>query len=74
MPIEPPTAFTPKAAELWESIPADAANRVLSNSWSGQCHRDVTITNFTGAVKAGDLLLVEACSECRGDMARVVES
>ena len=34
----------------------------------------MTIVNFSGAVKAGDLLLVGECSECRGDVARVVES
>jgi hypothetical protein len=63
-----------KAAELWANIPADAKKRVRSNVWCSQCRREVTITNFTGAVKAGDLLLVGTCSECRGDVARVVES
>ena len=29
--------------------------------------------NFTGVVKAGELLPVGFCSECRGDVARVVE-
>jgi hypothetical protein len=38
-----------------------------------RCH-SVTITNLTGAVKAGDLLLVWTCLECRGDVERVVES
>jgi hypothetical protein len=33
----------------------------------------VTIRNFTGAVKTGDLLLLGLCSECRGDVASVVE-
>lgn len=33
----------------------------------------MTIWNLTGAVKAGDLLLFGACSECRGDVARMVE-
>ena len=32
---------------------------------------EVTIKNFTGAVKAGDLQLVALCSECREDVARV---
>lgn len=32
-----------------------------------------TIKNFTRAVKADDLPLVGTCSECRGDVAGVVE-
>jgi hypothetical protein len=35
---------------------------------------EVTITNFTGAVKGGDLLLAGRCSECQGDVARLIES
>ena len=30
--------------------------------------------NFTGTVKAGGLLPVGLCSECRGDVARVMEA
>jgi hypothetical protein len=46
---------------------------LLSNVWCGKCRHEVTITNFSGAVKAGDLLLVGLCSECHGDVARVIE-
>jgi len=73
MPIESSTPFTPRAAELWANIPADVKKRLLSNVWCSHCRREVTIRNFTGAVKAGDLLLVGTCSDCRGDVARVVE-
>ncbi len=38
-----------------------------------QRRHSVPITNFTAAVKAGDLLLFGTCSECRGDVERVVE-
>ena len=72
MPFESPTTFTPKAAELWTAIPADIRKRLLSNVWCSHCRREVTIRNFAGAVKADDLLLVGTCSECRGDVARVV--
>ena len=74
MPIESPTTFTPKAAEIWANIPADAKKRLLANVWCSRCRHSVTITNVTGAIKAGDLLLVGLCSECRGDVARVVEA
>jgi hypothetical protein len=47
---------------------------LLANVWCGACRHEVTITNFTGAVKSGDLLLVGKCAECHGDVARVIES
>lgn len=73
MPIDSSTPFTARAAELWSNIPTDVKKRLLSNVWCSHCRREVTIRNFTGAVKADDLLLVGTCSECRGDVARVVE-
>ena len=74
MPVESIPKFTPPAAKLWASVPADAKKLLLSNVWCGQCRHEVTITNFTGVVKAGDLLLVGLCGECRGDVARLIES
>jgi len=66
--------FTDPAAELWANIPAEARKVLLSNVYCGKCRREVTITNFTGVVKDDNLLLVGMCSECRGDVARVVEA
>ncbi len=74
MPIESIPKFTPPAAKLWDAIPTDTRKRLLSNVWCGKCRHDVTITNFSGAVKGGDLLLVGKCAECRGDLARLIES
>ena len=74
MPIETIPTFTPPAVKLWEAIPADTRKRLLSNVWCGNCRHGVTITNFSGAVKAGDLLLVGKCAECHGDVARLIES
>lgn len=71
--IESFQKFTAPAAKLWAVIPTDTRKMLLSNVWCGKCGHGVTITNFTGAVKAGDLLLVGKCSECHGDVARVVE-
>lgn len=65
--------FTAPAAKLWATIPTDTKKLLLANVWCSKCRHDVTITNFTGVVKGGDLLLVGLCSECRGDVARVVE-
>jgi len=71
--IEKISHFTDPAAVLWASIPAETKKQLLSNVYCGKCRRGVTITNFTGVVKSGDLLLVGLCSECRGDVARVIE-
>ena len=65
--------FTNPARLRWESIPADIRQRLLSNVWCGHCRHETTITNFSGTIKGGDLLLVGQCAECQGDMARVIE-
>lgn len=66
--------FTAPAAKLWKAIPPDTRKLLLSNVWCGACRHEVTITNFSGAVRGGDLLLVGRCAECQGDVARVIES
>lgn len=74
MSIETIPSFTDPAAKLWAEIPAEAKKVLLSNVYCGKCGHGVTITNFTGVVKDGDLLLVGVCSECRCDVARLVEA
>ena len=64
--------FTRPARQRWESIPTDIRQRLLANVWCGARH-EVTITNFTGTIKSGNLLLVGKCAECHGDVARVIE-
>lgn len=73
MTVETIPKFTAPATKLWESIPSHTKKLLLSNVWCGRCRHEVTITNFSGTVKSGDLLLVGLCSECRGDVARVIE-
>ena len=73
MAVENIQKFTALAATLWENIPDDTRKKLLSTVWCGRCHHEVTITNFTGAVKSGHLLLVGSCSDCRGDVAREIE-
>jgi len=65
--------FSAPAATLWESIPNHTRQLLISSIWCGRCRHDVTITNFTGAVKSGNLLLVGLCSDCHGDIAREIE-
>lgn len=73
MAIESLPTFTKPARQRWESIPADIRQLLLSNVWCGQCHHETTLINFSGAIKAGDWLLVDKCSEYHGDVARVIE-
>lgn len=73
MPVESIPQFTDPAAKLWAAIPNNTKKLLLSNVWCGKCHHEVPITNFSGAVKAGNLLLVGLCSECHGDVARLIE-
>jgi len=73
MPIESIPKFTRPAAKLWAKVPAHAKKLLLSNVWCVQCRHAVTITDFTGTVVGGDLVLEGLCSKCRGDVARVIE-
>lgn len=73
MRVESIPKFTDSASRLWEVVPLERRKSLLSNVWCGKCRHEVTMTNFTGVVKAGDLLLVGKCTECRDDVARLVE-
>ncbi len=74
MEIESLPTFTAPAAKLWKAIPEDIRNKLLSNVWCAHCHRETTITNFSGAVKGGGLLLVGRCAVFHKDVARLIES
>ena len=73
MTIESIPKFTVPAARLWDTVPNETKKQLLSNIWCWKCRHEVTITNYSGAVRAGDLLLVGVCSECRSDVAKVIE-
>lgn len=73
MNIESIPKFTRPAAGLWAKVPAHAKKLLRCNVWCVQRRHEVTITDFTGTVVGGDLVLQGSCSEYRGDVARVVE-
>ena len=73
MTVESIPKFTLPALKLWDAIPIDSKQSLLSNVWCGKCRHEVTITNFSGTVTKGDLLLVGKRSECHGDVAKVIE-
>ncbi len=73
MSVETLPDFTPQAAKFWAAISPNDRKLILSNVWCGKCRHSVIITNFSGVIRSGDLLLVGRCAECRADVARVVE-
>lgn len=73
MTVESLPVFTSNAAKLWAAIPSDTRKKLLSNVYCRSCGMTI-ITNFSGVVRAGDLLLVGKCAECHGDVARLIES
>ena len=72
MDIEPKPQFSAPAAKLWAWVPDPNKKELLSNVWCGKCRHAVTITNYSGTVNAGNLLLVGLCSECHGDVAKLI--
>lgn len=74
MTVESIPEFSTDAAMLWAKLSVESKKILLSNVWCSKCGHAVTITNFTGVVKTGDLLLVGKCAECGGDVARLIES
>ena len=73
MTVEIIPRLTGLAAEHWATIPSELKKLLLSNVWCGKCRQEVTITNFSGSIKKGDLLLEGLCSECKSEVARVIE-
>jgi endogenous inhibitor of DNA gyrase (YacG/DUF329 family) len=67
-------ALTPAAAALWQRIPAWAQAKLLANVWCSHCSRAVVITDFSGEVVGGDLVLTSDCPMCGATVRRLIES
>lgn len=65
--------FTAKAAVLWGTIPKEARERILGNVFCGRCRGSVTITDYTGEERNGDVILKGSCANCGHEVVRVVE-
>jgi hypothetical protein len=61
------------AVRLWARVPDHGKQLILANVWCSKCRKGVTIKDYTGSIVGGDLLLSGKCSECRWDVARVLE-
>ncbi len=73
MSVESLPKFTGPAARLWAKLPREMRKLYISNVWCKNCGSRVAITDFTGTVRDGNLLLVGLCIECHGDVATVIE-
>ena len=65
--------FTPSAKKLWMAIPLNIRNQLLENVYCGECRGVTTITNYSGSVKSGTLILSGKCKACGAEVARVID-
>ena len=65
--------FSTKAAKFWAAIPAEIKKIILANVFCSRCRGAVSIVNFTGTVKGGDLVLNGSCAVCGNEVARLIE-
>ncbi len=73
MTVETYPNFTDQAVQRWQSIPSDIRRFLITHVRCSSCRKEVTITNFSGVVRLGKLLLVGQCAECRSHIAREIE-
>ena len=66
--------FTMRAAVLWGTIPKEARARILANVFCVKCGGSVTMTNYTGEERKGDVHLKGSCAKCGHEVVRVVET
>ena len=65
--------FTGKAKTMWDTIPQQAQEQILQNVWCVHCSGATTITDLKGTVEKGDLILRGSCTNCGGEVARLIE-
>jgi len=66
--------FTVPATRIWDDIPTKVRTKLLATAWCGHCREEVKLKDFSGSVKAGNVVLVGTCSECGGAAFRIVEA
>ena len=65
--------FSPKARAMWRAISPETREKIPNNVWCIQCRKGTTMTDFSGRVKKGDLVLTGRCATCGGEVARLIE-
>ena len=67
--------FPPSGMRLWESVPEEARDRILSNVWCGHCGEVTRIEDFTGIPdERNDLILRGFCARCGHVVVRLLET
>ena len=66
--------LTTKAKKIWQAIPADIRLKILNNVRCLQCKQTTGIGKVSGKVESGMLVLRGVCTQCGGDVARVIEN
>lgn len=62
------------ALALWTSIPEEIRLMLLAEVSCIHCGGEVVLSGARGMMDGSDLVLIGRCSECDGDLARVIES
>ena len=65
--------FTPKAKQIWESIPGNIRVKILNNVWCVSCASNRGLGKVSGKIEKGMLILRGVCTRCGGEVARGVE-
>ncbi len=67
--------FPPSGLRLWDSVPQEARERILSNVWCGHCQENTRIEDFTGIPdERNDLILRGFCARCGHVVVRLLET
>lgn len=61
------------ALALWASIPEGIRHMLLADVSCIHCGGEVVLSGARGMMDGTDLVLIGRCSECSGDLARVIE-
>jgi hypothetical protein len=72
--MKSPERFSAEAAVLWSSIPTQGRERILKAVWCSNCRGAVTIVDFNGEARKGDLILTGKCAKCGGEVVRRLET
>lgn len=65
--------FTQSAEAFWKNLPPAIQERLLGNVYCAQCRKMTTITDYTGRIENGDLILEGFCIRCGSAVSRLIE-
>ena len=65
--------FSLPAKTFWNKIPAGIQKRLLDNVWCSHCGEMTTITDYSGLIEKGDLILDGYCIRCGNPVSRLIE-